>query len=118
MNRNSTVDCDFMRQFVFFISMFFFSCRNQIHVSGIVADKADRTPLENVLVRTIRDGNASELNFVETKTKNGRFTLTFSSQQISGNEITVELSKDGYLTNTYSCFQDKPNDTLFLVRQY
>ncbi len=107
-----------MRQFLFLIALFLFSCKNEIHISGIVVDQTTKMPLENVLVRTIRDANTSKIDFVETRSKKGRFTLDFSSEHINSNEITVELSKEGYLTNTYSCFQDKPNDTLFLVRRY
>jgi hypothetical protein len=107
-----------MRLFLLLITVCFFSCKNEIHVSGIIVDQSTRMPLDNVLVRTITDADASKIDFAEARSKNGRFILNFSSQHISSNEITVELSKEGYLTNTYSCFQDKPNDTLFLIRQH
>jgi hypothetical protein len=100
------------------ISILFSSCKHEIKVSGIVVDKITKQPLENVLVRTIRDANSSGIDFIETKSiKNGRFTLNFSSQHINNNKIALELSKEGYLTNIYSFFQGRPEDTFLLERQ-
>jgi hypothetical protein len=111
-----------VRSFVKFLLLTFiifcFSCKNKIHISGIVVDGTSKMPLDNVLIRTIKDGNTSGIDFAETKSKLGRFDLKFFSRSINSNEITVELSKEGYLTNIYSCFQDRLNDTLFLVRNY
>lgn len=73
-------------------------------------------PIDNVLVRTIKDAKGIKLEFFETRTKDGKFSIDFLSQSLSSNEISVELSKDGYLTNVYSCFQDRPNDTLVMRR--
>jgi hypothetical protein len=106
-----------MKPLLFLITILFFSCKNTIRVSGIVIDQTTKIPLDNVLARTIKDINNNKLEFIETRTKNGRFVLEFSNYRTAPNEIMVELSKEGYLSNMYSCFQDKPDDTLYLVRQ-
>src|SRR4030095_4406889 len=95
------------------VVLIIYGCENKIRISGIVVDEVSKKPLENVLVRVVKDINNNKIEFVATKSKNGRFTLEFSSVAGSSNEIPVELSKEGYLTNMYSCFQDRPNDTLF-----
>jgi hypothetical protein len=105
-----------MRYLLLFITIFCFSCKNEIHVSGIVVDETTKMPLDDVVVRTIGEMNGTEIHFIETRSKNGRFKLDFSSKDLNSNEIAVELRKEGYLTNMYRCFQDKPNDTLILVR--
>jgi hypothetical protein len=100
------------------ILLIIFGCQNKVHISGIIVDKTTKRPLDNVQIRTLIEANKSGMHFIETKSKKGRFQLHYSSNTVRSNEITIELSKEGYLSNLYSCFQDRPNDTLYMVRKY
>jgi hypothetical protein len=108
-----------MRLYLFLVLFILTSCNYETKVSGVIIDKTSNRPVAGVVVRTIKDINNSRLEFESARSlMDGRFSLIFHTRQIRDNEVSVELSKDGYRTNMYSCRQDKPDDTLFLEKVY
>lgn len=99
------------------VSVFFCSCKHEIHVYGTIADATTKKALQGVMVRTIVDGDAGGLEFVQSRTgKDGRFEMRFSSAGLITDSISLELSKTGYLTNIYTWHKDHPEDSFFMVR--
>ncbi len=102
-----------------FYLVLFVGCSQNIKVTGIIVDFDTHEPLGKVLVRTITGGRPPELDFVSTKTsRDGKFRLEYPSKVIGEfAKISVEIKKEGYLSNMYTLDQNNNFDTIYLRKE-